>query len=270
MITERSRSKCPVPISPRNTNRELSILDPLSLSLAGVNSKLPPISLHSNEIPRTLSDKTTPSTMNSSAKLLSLVLAAFASNISAVSWDLDTSSAVCDGNPFANDDVEVECGGSSSCELGDTAHITGTIEAVSGGFGDGKVTLQPCVVTYCPEKWAAEAGDACDWLEPTDGQDCGEAGSYNVDYEVAIPASVPTKYAWFSSLIKVKVLVESVEECEAEDDPAANMAYAAMGVVGLVAFGAAALRKRKQSSDTQEEETKDYVEMGVNKNIVIV
>ena len=198
------------------------------------------------------------STSTNSLLLTAAILAAIPNSISAIRWKL-SSPASCDGSPF-NANVKIQCNGSSSCSLGDTAVVSGNLYA-SGYFDDSDVTLQACVVSYCPAVAQKGAAKICDWLEPTGGQDCGYPGAYTVYYEEDIPESddIPSGLSWFvSSTVTVNMKVGSEEECEGEaDNDGFSMAYSMFGIASLALVGAGAYaskkkRRRQQGSDDKQ------------------
>lgn len=161
--------------------------------------------------------------MTRSTRVLPLVVAAVLSVIpsaNAINWSLSSSS--CDGSPFKSLNAAVTCNGSSSCGLGDTATVAGTLTATDD-FENSDVTLKLCVVGYCPEIAQKGGGKICDdWLTPTDGQDCGEAGQYSISHTEEIPdeEEIPSGFWWFvKSAVGVKMIVGSEEECGAQADP---------------------------------------------------
>ena len=206
---------------------------------------------------------------NKSIRTLSLLLlTTLPATVSSLGWQLD--SQTCDGAPFDSPTISVTCDGTTDCQLGNTATISGSVTATTA-FADADVTLQPCIATYCPEKYAIQAGKACDWLEPTDGQECGEAGGYAVNYEAEIPGedSVPSGWGWLISVVTVRIMVGGEEECLGETAEGYQMSYSMAGLGGL-AIGAAMLFERRRrrirgskegvlNEDVVEE---DYVEMG--------
>eukprot|EP00579_Thalassiosira_antarctica_P027214 CAMPEP_0202018700 /NCGR_PEP_ID=MMETSP0905-20130828/40149_1 /ASSEMBLY_ACC=CAM_ASM_000554 /TAXON_ID=420261 /ORGANISM="Thalassiosira antarctica, Strain CCMP982" /LENGTH=202 /DNA_ID=CAMNT_0048579729 /DNA_START=211 /DNA_END=819 /DNA_ORIENTATION=- len=187
---------------------------------------------------------------------LLVALATIPSSIYAISFTVDTSG--CDGDPFDNLDLIVSCNNSSSCSFGNTAIISGTVEATSA-FSNNAVTLQACVMnTYCPKDYARNAGNLCNWLTPTEDQECGAVGMYSIASEQEIPEAVMlTGYSW---LVTVNIGVE--EECEA-GGTSQQMAYSMAGLVSLV-MGAAALaarKKRRACTNNDDERATRFVEM---------
>lgn len=182
-----------------------------------------------------------------------LVAALSAPSASAISFSL--TSASCDGSPFSNEVIDIQCGGNSNCNFGDDADVTGTLTA-SAFDADSEVTLEPCLMGKCYKKYAAVDGTACDWLTPSGNQACGEAGDYTVNYTVAIPSSddVPKYLEWLSAFVKVNVIVGRDDECEA------NMSYAMVGLASLVA-GAAAYGARRRRRASKDDKATPFVEM---------
>jgi hypothetical protein len=222
---------------------------------------------------------------------------------SALTWSIDASSATCDGSPFTTDTVSITCNGSPSCTLGDTAIISGNITATSSFDASAYVVLQPCIIvgtdekySYCPSKYSYSAGGICEeWLTPLDMNDCGDATDYSVDYSVTIPNKLPDYLSWLgvaSSVVTVKVVVLTEEECEAEattveesynnyfynSSGGYQMVYSMLGfTVGLVCAGAYARRRRVQGEEKKSGEVKencggDYIEMlsGNGSNLAVV
>ncbi|KAL7536511.1 hypothetical protein ACHAXR_007211 [Thalassiosira sp. AJA248-18] len=186
------------------------------------------------------------------------------SSASAISWSLSSSS--CDGSPFSTSGIKVQCNGSSSCGLGDTAIVSGTMTASRSFDDDSHVTLQACVSSYCPEVASKGAGNLCDdWVSPTGGQNCGESGTYSVYHTEDIPDSsdVPSGLTWFvQSMITVNMKVGDEEECQGTGGY--QMSYSMFGIASLAIVGAAyAARKRRCGGDAEKDDEKKspFVEM---------
>jgi len=192
-----------------------------------------------------------------------LLSAAPSAAVSAISFSVDT--ATCDGDPFANLDLDVTCSGSSTCGFGDTATVSGTVEAVSA-FGNSNVVIKACILTdtYCPEKYKRNAGTLCDdWLAPTSGQACGETGMYSISASETIPeADVSNALSWLVT-VKIGMEDECEVEAEAEADSSYQMSYSTVGLAAL-ALGGAALasrRRRRLGRDGEDERARGLLEM---------
>lgn len=215
-----------------------------------------------------------------SISTVSLLLAAAAmpTFVTAMGWKMSNSK--CDGSPFSNLNVAVTCNnGSTNCGLGDTVEIAGNMYA-SHSFDDADVTLQACVMGYCPDDASTEAGTLCDdWITPTASQDCGASGTYSVYHEEDIPSNddIPSALMWFvRSTVTVNMKVGDDEECEGETSNAygrsnnmtsANvMSYSVVGsaLFVMLGLGAHATRKRRQRADEKDDDDDmrdDFVEM---------
>ena len=155
------------------------------------------------------------------------------------------------------------------CSMGDTAIVQGKIYSTKS-FNDASVTLQPCVLGYCPPQASVDAGSLCDdWLTPTSGQDCGESGTYAVYNTVDIPQNddIPQTFIWFvRSTVLVKMILGYSEDCEDQADNSYSLSYAMDGFAGLAMVGYAAYSSwRKHTSRGDCDEDKDvsrFVEMG--------
>ena len=200
--------------------------------------------------------------------LAAAALAAAPAPAAALRWKISSSS--CDGSPFRDLKISVACDGSSSCDLGDTATVTGTVYAASD-FDDDKVKLQACFTSYCPEYAATDAGNVCDWLTGADGQECGAAGSYGIYREEEIPSSeqVPSNlYSWLQGLVTIRIAVGDEDECEAESG-AYSTAYSAAGLAGLALAGAAyAAKRRRRGGAGDDEQGTEFVQMGDSHAVV--
>ncbi|KAL9188906.1 hypothetical protein ACHAXT_011396 [Thalassiosira profunda] len=201
--------------------------------------------------------------MNPARALLALAAATALPAASALRWSVTDSS--CDGSPFSSLKISVKCNGSSSCGLGDTATVAGTMYATSS-FSDSDVTLKPCALGVCPEEAQTRAGKICDWLSASDGQDCGSEGAYAVSYEQKIPEydDIPSALEWLvSQVVTVNMIVGDEEECEAEgDNNVYGMRYSAAGAASLaiLGLGAFAARRRRARGEDNEKATR-FVEM---------
>jgi len=209
----------------------------------------------------------TTSTMVKLATKLSILTAALAApTTTALNFGTIESSCV-NGPTFVDQNVTITCDGESSCTFGDTAEVTGTVTATAD-FEDMNVTLQPCLTGICSTSYAASADSVCDWVTPDGEFECGEAGDYIVNYSVKIPdtTDVPNYYTWFSSMITVKIIVGTGEECQVEAEPesaepeSADVSYAMFGVVALV-VGAASYEARRRSRSGRDDKAAPLVEM---------
>jgi len=213
-----------------------------------------------------------PSNMTRVIQALSIfitVLAAELTSVSAINWKLSSSS--CDGSPFSSLKVAVTCnGGSSSCGLGDTATVAGTLTATDY-FDNSDVTLHACVVGYCPGIAKRGGGKICDdWLTPVGDQaECGDPGKYAIGHTEEIPDEndIPSGFWWFvKSTVTVNMKVGGEEECGAKAANAYSMmSYSMAGMASLAMIGAAAYaaRKIRYSADrSDDDQTSVFVEMG--------
>ena len=75
-----------------------------------------------------------------------IILATLISSVNGITWRFSSASCA-DGNPFQNNNIKVTCQGSTHCELGDTAVVSGTLMARTS-FSDSKVTIQACALGY--------------------------------------------------------------------------------------------------------------------------
>ena len=210
--------------------------------------------------------------MKSLSTLLSVAsLATAPSSVSALRWKLKGSS--CDGSPFKNVNIGVTCNGSSSCGLGDTATVSGTVYAKNAFDDDAQVNLQACIVSsyWCPKEASKDAGSICDWLTATDNQSCGQVGNYAVSWTEDIPSSDQVSgsmYSFAKSLVIIVMKVGDEEECEADAD-GSNMSYSAIGLASLALIGAAyAAKKRRRDGDNDDEKATAFVEMGGSAAVV--
>lgn len=161
----------------------------------------------------------------------------------------------CSSSTFTSRSISIACSGSSSCSLGDTARVSGSVYATSS-FDDEEVTLQPCILSsslYCPDYARIGAGSLCDWLSPSDGQDCGEAGTYDVYHEEKIPEEdkVPS---YLQSMLSYGVTVDMVLGDGSCGGGSYQMAYGMAGAASLALLGAAALRRRRRKREGDEAE----------------
>lgn len=115
-----------------------------------------------------------------------------------------------------------------------------------------------------------DAGELCDWLTPTSGQDCGEAGDYEVYHTEDIPANedVPTSLSWFvSQAITVHLIIGDDNDCSSSSGYF-TMAYSMMGFASLALAGAAYAAKRRVTVGTTDDKaTASFVEM---KDVAVV
>lgn len=195
------------------------------------------------------------------------------SAVSALRWTVVGSSCDGGGVPYSNLSVNVTCngGGASSCAMGDTALVTGNMYATSA-FGDAAVTLQACVLSYCPAPAVVDAGTLCDdWLTPTGGQDCGASGTYTVSYAAAIPQNddIPATFYWFvRHAVSVNMLVGDGADCDDAAETAYALSYsmAMGGCASLALVGAAAYSSRRTRHDGDDGSgdagLSHFVEMG--------
>jgi len=190
---------------------------------------------------------------------LSVLLAASAllPSVAAISFEVDTAG--CDGDPFTGTNgITFTCNDSSTCGMGDTVTMAGEVEATSA-FSDSEMVVEACVMGVCPEDYRRSAGTLCNWVTPVDGQECGEAGTYSVSGEEAIPS---TDMDWLVNLswaITVKIGVD--EDCEGGGY---QMAYSFAGLASLALVGAAYAARKKRGGDdyNDEDETgSQFVEM---------
>ena len=165
------------------------------------------------------------------------------------------------------------CNGSSTCNLGDTVDISGTVVAHSA-FDNDEITLQACALGYCPEDASKKSGNICDWLVTTDDQTCGNEGTYSISYTEEIPNDVPNQWAsWVASyLITIKVIVGDEEECNAQANTAYSMssanalssdsssAYLMAGLGALALVGAAVYAKKRRTMKNESAKD-DLLEM---------
>eukprot|EP00571_Detonula_confervacea_P002231 CAMPEP_0172329448 /NCGR_PEP_ID=MMETSP1058-20130122/60886_1 /TAXON_ID=83371 /ORGANISM="Detonula confervacea, Strain CCMP 353" /LENGTH=204 /DNA_ID=CAMNT_0013046621 /DNA_START=1164 /DNA_END=1778 /DNA_ORIENTATION=+ len=195
-----------------------------------------------------------------SAPLLLLVaLVNIPSSVHAISFT--ASTATCDGDPFKDLNLTVACNNVNSCGFGDTAVIGGTVEATSVFSSDTAMTLRACIMSYCPDDYARNAGNLCDWLKPTGNQECGEVGYYSIENEQAIPEApngLAASYAW---AVKVKIGVDDAD-CET-GGTSYQMTYSIAGLASLV-MGAAALaaRKKRRADANDDEKATRFLQMG--------
>ena len=190
------------------------------------------------------------------------ILATAVSSVSAIGWSFSSCS-------LTSNNIDVTCNGSSSCGLGDTATVSGSTYASSAFDRDSEVTLQVCVASYCPDVASKSGGKVCDWLTATDGQECGEVGTYTVSHEEDIPSSddVPSTYQWLlSSTATVKVSVD--DGCSQSGWSSMSFSMAGMAMLALV--GAGVYAKKKSDKDESSDYCKgaSFVEMGDNIAIV--
>ena len=192
-----------------------------------------------------------------------IILATLISSVNGITWRFSSASCA-DGNPFQNNNIKVTCQGSTHCELGDTAVVSGTLMARTS-FSDSKVTMQACALGYyCPEEAVKSGGNVCDWLTHKNGKDCGTEGSYTVSYTEYIPSQdkIPSSLNWLvGSAVTVKVIVGEEEECSATADNAYRMSYSMLGMAIVALVGARACAKKRNSRD--DDDDKEYIEMGV-------
>lgn len=211
-----------------------------------------------------------------SAPLALLAAVAQPSAVSAISWSMGTSS--CDGNPFENLTISITCDNSTTCDLGDTAVVSGSL-AASGTFSNSNVTLRPCIymTSYCPEDASTSAGTLCgDWLDPLDGQSCGQAGAYAVSYSQDIPSSdnVPSGMSYLlSSVITVHMEVYGDDdECTvvADNMTQMSMSYSMAGMIliGAAAYSVAKRWNQRKAEEEGEEDGHSFVEMRDNAAVV--
>ena len=150
--------------------------------------------------------------------------------------------------------------------MGDTATVSGSVYASSAFDADSEMTLQVCVASICPDVASKSGGKVCDWLTATDGQDCGEVGTYTVSHEEDIPSSddIPSTYQWLiSSSAKVKVSVDD-DECSQNNSGWSSMSFSMAGMAMLALVGAGVCAKKKRHKDESSDDCKgaSFVEMG--------
>mmetsp|Transcript_12112 Transcript_12112/g.23613 ORF Transcript_12112/g.23613 Transcript_12112/m.23613 type:complete len:269 (-) Transcript_12112:178-984(-) len=193
--------------------------------------------------------------------------------IEAMGWSLSSyscnSSSGSSSTTFTNTQITLQCNGSSTCTFGDRALVSGTTTALYD-FENDEVTLQPCLMGWCPEEYAAGAGHVCDWIQPADDDDdggisCGDAGEYVIYYEQDIPTkeevsssnSYVSNLSWLSSLITVKLVIgeDGHDGCSGSSSGYDSMRYSILGmgsvIVGLVAYGERERRRRKQQKKSR-------------------
>ncbi len=138
-------------------------------------------------------------------------------------------------------------------------------------FSNSDVTLQACVVGYCPEIASKNGGKLCDeWLTATEGQECGEPGAYSISHTEEIPSDeqITESMWWFvKSTVTVNMIVGDEEECDAQADNAYNMSYSMVGMASVVLCAAAYASNKKRRSrsgnnDEEDENGSQFVEMG--------
>ncbi|KAL7464185.1 hypothetical protein ACHAXS_004520 [Conticribra weissflogii] len=214
-----------------------------------------------------------PNTAPAISKLLLLLILQQSTPIQATGWSLasyscnssskSSSSSSSSSSTFTNTQITLQCNGSSSCTFGDKAVISGTTTALSD-FDNEEVTLQPCLLGWCPEEYAAGAGHVCDWIQPVDndygdGISCGAAGDYAIYYEQDLPTkeevsstnSYVSNLSWLSSLITVKLMIgeDGRDGCSGSSSGYDNTRYSIAGmgsvIVGLIAYGERERRRRK-------------------------
>lgn len=200
-----------------------------------------------------------------------LALSVAPSVASALRWSVVSASCAGGGAPYSNLSVDVTCNGgsSNSCAMGDTALVQGNLYATSS-FNDAAVTLQACVLSYCPEVASLDAGTLCeDWLTPTADQECGASGTYTVSYAAEIPQNddIPTTFYWFvRNTVSIKMIVGSGEDCDDQTEAAYSLSYSMAGFAGLALMGAATYSSRRKRHDgddgSGDEPTSRFVEMG--------
>lgn len=193
--------------------------------------------------------------MKGLSQLIPITLALLTSSADALSWSLTGCSA----GTFSDRNVDIECSGSSSCSLGDTAVASGTVYA-SDSFDDEEVTLNACVGSYCPGQAEIGAGSLCsEWLTPADGQSCGEKGNYDVYYEEKIPdeSNIPSGLVSFvSQMVTIRM---TLGDCSSSGY---QLAYGMAGLVSVAIVGAALMKKK----DVEIENS--FVQMGDRAAIV--
>mmetsp|Transcript_31523 Transcript_31523/g.66305 ORF Transcript_31523/g.66305 Transcript_31523/m.66305 type:complete len:231 (+) Transcript_31523:163-855(+) len=154
--------------------------------------------------------------MNNIFSIFSLYLAVALSmpSATALKWQLD--NFMCNGDPFDNINITILCNDTSTCTFGDTTVVSGSLTAVDI-FSDSDITLKPCAAGICPDSYSKKGGNLCKWLEPMDGQTCGEIGDYTISAEnLKIPKkeNLPSGSTWLTDFITVKVQIGGDEECE--------------------------------------------------------
>ena len=206
--------------------------------------------------------------MKSISLLSSAIIATSISSVHGINFKLDTAS--CDGNPFKSN-IKATCNDSSTCNLGDTVDIAGTLVAHSA-FDNDEINLQACAMGYCPEDASKKSGNICDWLVTTEYQTCGDAGTYTISYTEEIPNDLPSNWAsWVTYLITIKVTVGDEEECNAQANTAysmsslnsaasSNSSYLMAGLGALALVGAAVYATKRRSMKNESAKD-DLLEM---------
>ena len=197
------------------------------------------------------------------SQLIPITIALSTSGADALGWEL----AGCTAEKFSDIEVSVECDDSSSCSPGDTAVATGTATATAL-FDNEEVTLNVCFMSgmYCPKKAEIGAGTLCDnWLTPTDGQECGAEGGYDVSYEQMIPdqSKIPKKLAqYLSSVVTIQTSLGDGDDCSSSSGY--QLAYGMTGLVSVALVGAALMKKKGKDVETDN----SFVQMGDRAAIV--
>ncbi|KAL9188907.1 hypothetical protein ACHAXT_011397 [Thalassiosira profunda] len=194
--------------------------------------------------------------------VLSAALAALAAP-SASALNFEVTAASCDGDPFTDLAFDATCpdgDAAPNCSFDDTVSIDGTVKAI-GAFSDANMILKSCVMNYyCPSKNDQAAGMLSDWLTPLDGQEFGQAGTYQVTGSGQIPpADIPNSW---SGLVTVRIGPE--DECEVETTSSYQMvSFSFVGLASLAVAGAACAAKRRQhrADGDIDERTTNFVEM---------
>ncbi|KAL7525880.1 hypothetical protein ACHAWF_001548 [Thalassiosira exigua] len=172
------------------------------------------------------------------------------------------SGTRCDGKPFSNMNIAVQCNGGTNCRFGDNVTVSGHMYA-TGAFDDEEVTLRACVgcalgrCAYCPDDALWQTGSLCeDWLTPTGGQNCGESGTYDVSHTEVIPENdeIPSSVEWvIQTTIQLSMIVGDEDECQSQADENGNSTAVSMSILPLALLGACMLVAKSRQHQIEEE-----------------